>query len=152
MTESISIKLKLGIDFHGVIDSMPEFFAFLSSAFVSAGGECHILTGGSWTPEFESLLKSYGIKWTHKFSIYDYLIETGSGIVGEVKFPDGTIQKKFENGQWDHVKAEYCRDNNISLHIDDKTIYNDFFTTPFARFWSHNNKPKDSHTDIRHID
>jgi hypothetical protein len=150
--EGLVNKQKLGLDFHGVIDAMPEFFAFLSDSFVKNGGEVHVITGGHWDEEFENQLKSYGVKWTHKFSIYDHLIESDAKIVGEIEFPDGTIQKKFENGQWDHVKSNYCSDNNISLHIDDKLIYNEFFTTPFARLWSHNNKPKASHTDKRHLD
>ena len=42
---------KLGLDLHGVIDSIPNEFKFLSNAIVSSGGEVHILTGGSWTDE-----------------------------------------------------------------------------------------------------
>ena len=79
-------------------------------------------------------------------------MEIGSNTVGEVQFSDGTIQKRFENGSWDHIKADYCRVNNISLHIDDTLIYNDFFTTPFARLWLNSNKPKSSHKDVRHLD
>ena len=47
--------------------------------------------------QYDKQLKDYGIKWTHKFSVYDHLIETGTNIVGEIQFPDGTIQKKFED-------------------------------------------------------
>ena len=94
----------------------------------------------------------YGIKWTHKFSVYDHLINVDTKIVGEIQFPDGTIQKKFEDGAWDKVKAEYCREHSISLHIDDTLIYNDFFSTPFCRLWTHNSKPKASHKDVRHLD
>lgn len=147
-----SSNFKLGLDVHGVVDALPEFFAFLTESFVKNGGEVHVLTGGHWDEKFEEQLKSYGIKWTHKFSVYDYLIESGTGIVGEIQFPDGTIQKKFEDGAWDKVKGEYCKRNNISLHIDDTLIYNDFFQTPFARLWSHNQKPKASHKDVRHLD
>lgn len=143
---------KLGLDIHGVIDSNPDFFAFLTDSFIKNGGEVHILTGGHWDEDLNNKLKSFGIKWTHKFSVYDHLIETGAKVVGEIQFPDGTIQKKFEDGLWDHVKADYCKKNNISIHIDDTLIYNDFFTTPFCRFWSHNQKPKASHKDIRHLD
>ena len=142
----------LGLDVHGVIDAMPEFFAFLTDSFIKNGGEVHILTGGHWDEEFDKQLKDYGVKWTHKFSVYDHLIKTGTNIVGEIQFPDGTIQQKFEDGAWDHVKADYCKQNNISLHIDDTLIYNDFFETPFARLWSHNQKPKASHKDVRHLD
>jgi hypothetical protein len=152
ITESNSTsKFKLGLDIHGVVDSMPEFFSFLTDSFVKNGGEVHLITGGHWDEGFEKQLNDFGIKWTHKFSVYDYLIESGATIVGDIQFPDGTIQKKFEDGAWDNVKAKYCKEQNISLHIDDTLIYNDFFQTPFARLWSHNNNPKSSHKDVRHM-
>lgn len=152
ITESNSPKFKLGLDVHGVIDVLPDFFSFLTNAIIQNGGEVHILTGGNWDEKMELNLKSLGIKWTHGFSTYDYLMSNNTQIVGEVQFPDGTIQNKFEDGAWDKVKGEYCLKNNISLHLDDTTIYNDFFKTPFARFWSHNGKPKDSKKDVRHLD
>ena len=142
---------KLGLDLHGVISDLPETFSFLSQAIVNQGGEVHILTGGSWNDELVEQLKSHGVSWTHSFSIYDYLINSGTTIIGEVQFPDGTIQKKFEDGAWDKVKAEYCRDNGVDLHIDDTLIYNDHFTTPFCRLWTHNGKPKSSKKDVRHL-
>lgn len=152
INENSSSKFKLGIDIHGVIDALPVEFTFLANAVISAGGEVHILTGGSWTDELESQLKSYGIKWTHSFSVYDHLIKIGTATRGEVEFPDGTIQKKFNDIDWDYVKADYCKDNEISLHIDDTLAYNEFFKTPFCRLWTHNNKPKASHKDVRHLD
>jgi hypothetical protein len=148
--KSIS-KFKLGLDLHGVIDSLPNEISFLTNAIISSGGEVHILTGGSWTHELESQVKSYNVTWTHKFSVYDHLIKTGAEITGEIQFPDGTVQSKFKDGVWDHVKADYCRKNKISIHIDDTLIYNDFFTTPFARIWTHTNTPKDRHKDVRHL-
>jgi hypothetical protein len=143
---------KLGLDIHGVVDSMPEFFSFLTDSFIKNGGEVHIITGGHWNESLESLLNNLGIKWTHKFSVYDHLIESDSKIIGEIQFPDGSIQKKFENLDWDAVKAKYCKEMGITLHIDDTLIYNNYFTTPFARLWSHTNTPKSSHKDVRHID
>lgn len=133
-------KFKIGLDIHGVIDSMPDFFSFLTESILKNGGEIHIITGGHWDSELENLLNSFGIKWTHIFSVYDYLISENANIVGEIQFPDSTIQKKFEDGLWDSIKAKYCQENNISLHIDDTLVYNDFFKTPFANFWSHNNQ------------
>jgi hypothetical protein len=153
LTESNdSTKFKVGLDLHGVIDALPDFFAFLTDSIVKNGGEVHIITGGSWTKELESQVDSMNIKWTHKFSVYDHLIEIGSPTSGEYVFPDGTIQKKFVGDVWDKAKSEYCRDNNINLHIDDTLIYNNFFTTPFCRLWTHNNKPKSPHKDVRHLD
>jgi hypothetical protein len=143
---------KLGLDVHGVIDSIPESFKFLSDAIVKSGGEVHIITGGSWTKELKEELNSYGIVWTHHFSVYDYLIEKNTPTTGEYEFPDGTIQKKFVDGYWDKVKAEYCKKNQISLHLDDTLIYNEHFETPFARVWTHNGKNKSPKKDRRHLD
>lgn len=152
INENSGFKFKLGLDVHGVIDVLPHEFAFLSNAVINSGGECHILTGGAWTKELENQLKSIGIKWTHVFSVYDHLIEIGAKKTGEIEFPDGTRQMKFVNKDWDVIKANYCKDNNISLHIDDTLAYNEYFETPFARLWSHNNKPKPPHKDVRHMD
>jgi len=142
---------KLGIDVHGVIDAMPEFFAFLTDAFIKNGGEVHVITGGSWTRELQSEIDSYGIKYTHHFSVYDSLNEGGFEVIGQIQFPDGTIQNKFSNDDWDHIKGDYCKEHNISLHIDDTMAYNEFFNTPFARLWSHSGQPKKPHKDVRHM-
>ena len=152
VNEELGGKFKLGLDIHGVVDSMPEFFSFLTDSFIKNGGEVHIITGGSWTNELENQVNSMNIKWTHKFSVYDHLMEIGSPTSGEYVFPDGTVQKKFIGDVWDKAKADYCRENNISFHIDDTLIYNNFFTTPFCRLWTHNNRPKDSKKDLRHLD
>lgn len=144
--------MKFGFDIHGVIDALPNVFSFLSQAIVNSGGEVHILTGGTWSQEVEKQLKEAGIVWTHHFSVYDHLLTSNVKVVGEIKFPDGTVQKKFEDGYWDKVKGEYCEKHGISLHIDDTLIYNDHFKTPFTRLWTHNNRPKASHKDVRHLD
>ena len=145
-------KFKLGLDIHGVVDAMPEFFSFLTDSFIKNGGEVHIITGGRWDSEFEKQLNDFGVKWTHKFSVYDYLKESDAEVIGKVQFPDGTIQKKFKNEDWDLIKSQYCKENGIDLHIDDTLIYNNFFSTPFARLWTHSGQSKDPHKDVRHID
>ena len=144
--------MKFSFDVHGVIDALPEVFAFLSQSIVKNNGEVHILTGASWTDELTNQLKSKGITWSHSFSIYDHLLNSGTEVIGEIQFPDGKVQKKFQDALWDRAKSDYCRSHNISLHIDDTLIYNESFTTPFARLWSHNNKPKPRHKDTRHLD
>ena len=148
INESKSSKPKLGLDIHGVINTMPEFFTFLADSFIKNGGEVHIITGGSWTEKLDNKIKSIGIKYTHKFSVYDYLIKTGEPTTGQIEFPDGTVQMKFDDTLWNSMKGRYCKDNNIDLHIDDTLVYNDFFSTPFTRLWSHNSKSKSSHKDI----
>lgn len=144
--------MNFSFDIHGVVDALPETFSFLSNAIVKSGGEIHIITGATWTKELEIELEQAGIVWTHNFSVYDHLIETNVPTNGEIQFPDGTIQKKFEDGHWDKAKSEYCLKHNICLHIDDTLIYNEYFKTPFARLWTHNNKPKASHKELRHLD
>ena len=152
VNEEVVGKFKLGLDIHGVVDAMPEFFSFLTDSFIKNGGEVHIITGGRWDSEFEKQLNDFGVKWTHKFSVYDYLKESDAEVIGKVQFPDGTIQKKFKNEDWDLIKAQYCKENGIDLHIDDTLIYNNFFSTPFARLWTHSGQSKAPHKDVRHID
>lgn len=141
--------MKLGLDIHGVIDSNPESFSFMSQSVIAGGGEVHIITGGSWTSELEEQLKGYGIKWTSHFSVYDYLLDSGIDSIGTIQFPDGTIQKKFDYHLWDTIKAGYCRSNNIDLHIDDTEVYSKYFTTPFLLYKSSEDFEKISHIDIR---
>jgi hypothetical protein len=152
VNEEVVGKFKLGLDIQGVVDSMPDFFSFLTDSFIKNGGEVHIITGGRWDEEFETMLNNFNIKWTHKFSVYDYLKETDTEVIGKVQFPDGTVQKKFRNDDWDAVKGWYCKQNGINLHIDDTLIYNNFFSTPFARLWTHSGQPKAPHKDVRHMD
>ena len=141
--------MKLGLDIHGVIDSNPESFSFMSQSVIAGGGEVHIITGGSWTFELEEQLKGYGIKWTSCFSVYDYLLDSGIDSIGTIQFPDGTIQKKFDYHLWDTIKAGYCKSNNIDLHIDDTEVYSKYFTTPFLLYKSSEDFEKISHIDIR---
>lgn len=152
INENSTVKQKLGIDIHGVIDALPEFFAFLTESFIKNGGEVHIITGGSIDDKLIKQLNLTNVKYTHIFSVYDHLIETNTSTYGDIMFPDGTVQKKFKDDVWDAAKANYCKENNISLHLDDTLIYNNYFTTPFARLWSHNNKQKAPHKSLRHLD
>ena len=141
--------MKLGLDIHGVIDSNPKSFAFMSQSVISNNGEVHIITGGSWTTELENQLKDYGLQWTSHFSVYDYLIDSGIDSIGTIQFPDGTIQEKFDYHLWDTIKAGYCKSNEIDLHIDDTEVYSKYFTTPFLLYKSSEDFEKISHIDIR---
>jgi len=124
---------KLGLDIHGVIDKYPKEMSYISSAIILSGGEVHIITGGSWNKELDDLLKKLNIKWTKIFSIYDHLVKIGEETDGVHTFPNGKIQKKFKSEIWDKAKSEYCLFNNISIHIDDNSLYGSFFKTPFAK-------------------
>ena len=138
ITEDSSHKWKIGLDCHGVIDSMPEFFSFLTNAVVNAGGEVHIITGGI-TRADKSILQKYNIKYTHFFSITDYHNDLGTPTSG--KHPKYGFPM-IDDVEWDKTKGDYCKRMGIDLHIDDTLAYNEFFSTPFCRLWSHNNHPK----------
>lgn len=133
--EKKSNTFKVGLDFHGVIDSMPEFFSFLSNAIIKSGGEIHIITGGLSESD-QKLLEEYNIKYTKIFSITDYHKQINTPTKGfHPKFGFALIEDEL----WDKTKADYCRRENIDFHIDDTLAYNDYFTTPFCRLWLHNN-------------
>lgn len=142
-----SKSFKIGIDFHGVIDAMPEFFSFFTDAILKSGGEIHILTGGL-TSKDKQTLQDFNIKYTHLFSITDYHTKIGTPTTKnhpKYGFP------MISDYEWDKTKADYCRRESIDFHIDDTLAYNEFFSTPFCRLWTHNNHPKSDAKDERHL-
>lgn len=134
--------MKLGLDLHGVMTDTPEFYLDLCWCLSSCGWEIHIITGGS----IEKALKELGdlgfqkgTHYSHLFSVLDYHLEKGTRITGwhpVMKNPE------FPDTEWDRTKADYCREHNIGLHLDDSTIYEGYFTTPFARVWTNTGTPK----------
>lgn len=147
ITESSNNKIRIGIDIHGVIDSLPDLFSFLSAAIISAGGEVYILTG-SKVEQAKTELKKYNISYSHIFSIQDHHEKLGTPTNGtHPKYGFPMISDEY----WDKTKGDFCRENNIDLMIDDTLSYNNNFTTPFARLWSHNSHPKID-KDTRHLD
>ena len=139
---------KIGLDLHGVIDSDPLFFSALTQALYQQEFEIHIITGGKFEEKEIEDLKKWGVVYTHVFSVYEWMLKNSTPVGGSILFPDGTVQVKFPDEEWDLVKANYCRENGIRLHIDDTLAYNQHFLTPFARYWSHSGKEKVSHEDI----
>jgi hypothetical protein len=145
--------MNLGLDFHGVIDAKPELFQFLTKSWINNGGKVYIITGGTLkNSDIIDNLNRWDIHYSEIISIYDYLVDNKYPRTGEKLFPDGTIQIGFSNELWDKQKGELARKLSIDLHIDDTLIYSDFFTTPFARFFSKNGKPKKGDKDGRLLD
>ena len=120
--------MKIGIDIHGVIDTNPKFFAEFSKAIVAAGGEVHVITGPKRSA-VEADLKTWGITYTHFFSIVDSVGEN------EVRWEDDK-NPWVDSEVWNRRKAKYCKENGIELHIDDSNEYGLHFKTPYARFYS----------------
>jgi hypothetical protein len=139
--------MKFGFDLHGVIDASPEVFSVLTKSLVHCEHEVHILTGEHWSDKIEKQLKDFGIEWTHSFSIADHHKAVGTTMT-YIKENNPMIDAVM----WDRTKADYCKLHGIHLHLDDTKIYGDYFETPFARFWSKNNKPKGDHKEERHLE
>ena len=122
---------KIGLDFHGVINHMPEFFAFFTKAIIEAGGEIHLITGGLF-PEEMDLLKKNDIKYTKIFSIREYHRE-----IGTPTFENHPVHgfPMVSDEEWDKTKGEYCVREGIDFHIDDTIQYEKNFKTPFCMFY-----------------
>ncbi|CAG7580685.1 MAG: hypothetical protein SLAVMIC_00521 [uncultured marine phage] len=134
--EMSSIKRKIGIDIHGVINVNPDIFSALTKKFKDLGYEIHVLTGprlnqpyktrtGNYNSVEEELVR-HDIIYDHLFSVLDYNIEQGE---------DAWEDEKgwwTSDESWNKTKAEYCQREQIDFHIDDTKIYGKFFTTPFA--------------------
>ena len=113
--------MKLGIDFHGVLNTYPSF-CHLTHLFCKHGHEVHIMTGNRITPEFEKELVELGVHWTHLFSITDYHAEKGVDIVNDSK-GNPWLPSKL----WNPTKAVYAEKMGIDFIIDDSEVYGKFF-------------------------
>lgn len=112
---------KLGLDFHGVIDTFPEYMALFSQLLVEAGHEVHVITGLKRDSGIEAALHKFGIKFTHYFSIVDKLEQDGVTIIWRDGLPYA------DKIYWDIAKRDYCDANQIDIMIDDSPVYKDTF-------------------------
>lgn len=118
-------KIKIGLDFHGVITSNPEYFKKFAAEALKRKMELHVISGGP-KATIEEYLRQWQIPYTTIFAILDFYDAKGC-----VKF--------FENGEfkvdddlWNSAKAQYCEKEHIDLHIDDSLSYSEGFSTPFC--------------------
>lgn len=124
-----SNKKSLALDLHGIINTAPDFFGPLTQSLVKDGWEIHVLTGSHIKENnIEEELKSYGIKYTHLFSIADYHRENQTTGMWYDKNGDPWVSDE----DWDKTKAEYCKRNEISFCIDDTARYANYFETSFG--------------------
>lgn len=123
--------MKIGLDIHGVIDENKKFFSELTQLLVANGHEIHVITGPRLTTRLVEELTEFGIAYTHLMSITDYLISKNTPIEW-----DDRGNPHVDHYTWDRVKADYCLEHRIDMHIDDSDAYNYFFKTPYARYYS----------------
>ena len=79
-------RIKIGLDFHGVVSSRPQYFAKFSELVLSLGYELHIITGGP-ADVVAKMLKEWQVRYTNLFAILDYYDARG-----EVEY--------FDNGEF----------------------------------------------------
>lgn len=120
--------VKIGIDFHGVIDTYPSLFSIWSNLWVKAGFEVHILTGREWD-YIEPKLKTYKINFTHYFSIVDYHKSIGT-LIEEKK--DGVWMDTI---LWNKSKGDYCSKENISILFDNDLKYAEYMPHSTSFVW-----------------
>ena len=118
-------KLKIGLDYHGVIDKNTDYFVRFCSAAKTRNHLVYIITGGPKL-KVEEALKQQNIQYDFVFAISDYYQALGKL---EMK-SDGTID--IPEYLWNMAKADFCRRNNINFHIDDSITYLHWFSTPFC--------------------
>lgn len=118
---------KIGVDFHGVINCNPQFFKVFCAHAAEQGFEIHIISGGP-RETIENFLAHYQIKYNLIWCIFDHFNEQNKVLF----LPDGSFH--VEDELWDSAKAEYCRQNNICVMIDDSLVYGKYFTTPYCLY------------------
>jgi hypothetical protein len=121
-------KIKLGLDFHGVINKAPAMFVDLAKEVRRRGGEVHVLTGSPDDAALDRDMRSFnGGKrwWDYIFSITDHLL--AKGIPYKIDAKGGKV---FPDSEWDSAKAEYCESKGITVHIDDSETFLSCFMTP----------------------
>lgn len=124
---SESAKIRIGLDFHGVITDNPSYFKNFAAEALKRGMEIYIISGGPKATIAE-YLKKWQIPYTTIFAILDYYDAKGC-----VKFFDNG-EFKVDDELWNSAKAAYCEAHNIDLHIDDSLSYSEGFSTPFCYY------------------
>jgi hypothetical protein len=130
------LRMKIGIDFHGVITDSPKTFARLSKAIMMDAcniGEVHIMTGSRadhFKTEFEKK-KFGGIHMTHFFSISDHIRDNHPD---KMTVDDEKNPYVEDKAFWDRQKGDYARRMELDMVIDDNIAYRKYFTTPFSLY------------------
>jgi len=118
--------MKLGLDIHGVITKDPRIFSNITYRLMKADktNQVHILTGARCTAGLMADLSKMNITWTHFFSITDYHRSIGT----DIEYKDNDRNSPIiDDYLWDKTKAMYCHNEKIDIHIDDSTVYGEYF-------------------------
>ena len=122
--------MKIGLDFHGVLDSNIEFFKLFTSSMTKSNNEIHIITGMK-KEAVKEFCEEHNISYHKIYSIMDDFLSRNKSLV--VYVDDKPF---FPDILWDKAKANYCAKNEIDLMIDDSDEYCKYFTTPYVKWKS----------------
>jgi len=123
----MAMSYKIGLDYHGVINTNSDFFREFCDLLRKQKAEIHIISGGP-RETIGEFLKLHQIKYDKIWCIYDYF-----NAREEVKIlPDGSFH--VDDYKWNAAKGEYCSKQGISLQIDDSQIYGKYFKTPYCLY------------------
>lgn len=112
--------MNLALDIDGTITAHPDYFSELTRQVQAAGGNVHIVSSRSPTPEAyrvtESELAGYGII----FDTIHFIPEMGQEVAGAPGELDW-----YRKYLWQ--KIDYCRQNGIDVCYDDDEIVIELF-------------------------
>jgi hypothetical protein len=114
--------LKIGIDFHGVLN---KYYSFIKS-FIR-NHEIQIITGSMHKSIKDELNQYY--YFNKFFSVSDYLISQNA----KVTFKDEN-NPYFDLNLWNRQKGEYCKREGIDIHFDDSIEYAEYFDPKITKF------------------
>ena len=120
--------MKIGFDFHGILDKEPKFFSKVTRKLIDKGHEVHILTGQEDGYHLRRTLADLKINYTHLFSITSFHKKIGTKVTY-----DENGNPWMDTELWNKTKAEYCKTHNIDIHIDDSDTYGKYFETTYLK-------------------
>ena len=120
-------KLKIGLDYHGVINKNFSYFSEFCSEARRRGHQIFIITGGP-QPKIRQQLNYHKIPYDFIFAISDYY--QALGLAKQESSGEFTVPEHL----WNIAKGEFCRQNGINFHIDDNAKYGKWFSTNFCLY------------------
>ena len=127
--------MKIGLDFHGVIDKSPRLFRLLGRAFdLIESNEIHIITGCR-ERDIKMWLENNDIYYDYIYSITDDLLRRKKPYKKDKK-----NNPYFDEKLWNTAKAKYCKKHKIDIMLDNSNIYGNYFVTPYFKMEFRSNK------------
>lgn len=135
-----NLKLRLGLDVHGVIDGDPGFFADLSEMMFDRDHEVYIITGREKGKELVDEIVSYKVVYTDILSITSYQKMLGTPVS---YLDDRKSQPVMDPEIWNPTKAALCASAGIHIMVDDSLIYGKYFLDVKTQYITYTSEVKE---------